>query len=458
MNREFDSLEPNHPECEAVAALLVRSAVESLTGREGTALGDHLSHCERCRREAMEMGDFAASLRHCDRAIGGPSRRFSERVRARIAVERALHQKPQKTGAAPRKVVSPQAEAAARKLGTGAGFAPAAQSAPPRRFPRRSRGALWLAAGLVVSLGLNFWWGSRSLTGGVPFTGAPLTGAGPLAAQGADVAAGVAVSGSPAPGTVASLDGTVSQIVEASASPRRVAEQLMKLRAAQDGSGLLAGDSSATAWWLVAESRAKRAGVPLEALAFDAVGRAQRALAGAPIEGSKARAIAALGLAESGETLTTENPAILLAAAAELLGMSDVRSQGRPPLANFAEAKAAAIAKLASLEAAPEPLPRFDGNGRARLQVDTRGRDANHSAAAVGQGLSGHGSLGQGSLGYGAGRLQPLASGNGRGALAALVPAGFVASPASAGIGPTGSTRADALCAAAAASILATAR
>ena len=37
--------------------------------------------------------------------------------------------------------------------------------------------------------------------------------------------------------------------------------------------------------------------------------------------------------------------------------MSDVRSQRRPPLANFAEAKAAAIAKLASLEAAPEPLP-----------------------------------------------------------------------------------------------------
>jgi hypothetical protein len=81
------------------------------------------------------------------------------------------------------------------------------------------------------------------------------------------------------------------------------AGRVESLRAQQSQDGLIAGDPAATAWWLIAESRlAARLGgpgAPVKPLAFENAERAQTGLLAVRYENPRERAVAVLALAES---------------------------------------------------------------------------------------------------------------------------------------------------------------
>lgn len=257
--------------CAAAEVLAIRMDVSPLDPAEDARLTQHLARCAPCRRTAIESSEFVASLRTLNDSLGSPSRHFGERLRARVAIERALS--------------SPTSDGGA---GVGAGQAAAASprgALPPRETPSRPATRTWietpslpgrrpqlllLAGVLVLSIVLNL------------------------------LAVSSGIFGSKVPPPSAGRESTL-----ASAPPSSIlaGERLLRLRAAQTVDGLLAGDPVATAWWLVAESRAltsaEASPLTTEPLSFERVERAQKALLEARYPNALARATAALALVES---------------------------------------------------------------------------------------------------------------------------------------------------------------
>ncbi|MBI3820343.1 MAG: hypothetical protein HY286_16760 [Planctomycetes bacterium] len=277
--KRFDS----SGECPALAPILVRASVEKLTSVEEERVAAHLATCESCLHEAMQLGDFVASLRTWNASIGGPSPRFAARLKSRLAAERANVARPA-VGASGTIVNLPGIESEP----------PAPKTKNPIRTKQRSKA---LAVALVISVAMNvgilwaYWRGN--------------------------------VRAAEPP-----VDSNTTEIAAASDAPvvpeSVLASRLQKLRGAQGGDGLVGGDPVATAWWLIAESRAERAQtlqsraeraqtlqsranggltLQIDAPAAGSVARAQNALIGAAMPSDFSRAITVAGLRESVERL-----------------------------------------------------------------------------------------------------------------------------------------------------------
>lgn len=398
--------------CAAADVLAVRASVAPLDASEDLLLTEHVLHCQRCRVSAIEHAEFAASLRSLDASIGDPSRRFAERLRARISIERALAP----GGAAPGGVAPGRGESNVKPTGEPSGArADAAQ--PLTRGARRvsplprtlivkgtpwfaSRpAALWLAAGLLVSITLNFLWVSRVLFG-----------------PGAAPSSVLAAAAETPPLTARALD---------------AAGRVESLRAQQSEDGLIAGDPAATAWWLIAESRlAARLGgpgAPVKPLAFENAERAQTGLLAVRYESTRERAVAVLALAESSAAFGSGNSDAIAAFA----GSPTVR-----------DAQAAARDQLRFLSPSPK-----EGAGRELGLTEAARRAARQNGVADSGESNGARTVKL--------TMAGLASGDGDRVLSFLYPdiARALGNGAHADLTEfRGSPRAEALCAAAAAS------
>jgi hypothetical protein len=241
--------------CGEAEELIIRSSLESLEPAEAVQLAAHLTACPPCREEAIETAELVGSLRTANARLGSPSPRFAQRLRGRL-------------------VASPPAAAAAPAPAVRSVEPPLVQSEPRPRLAIRRR---WLIAALLGSLvgnlALVF-----SLLG--PFAGAPE----------------VSASGK----WIGSLDHDKIRL-EAS-----LVTSLGRLREEQDPDGLVAGDPVATAWWLLAESRAARILGVAEASVEERIVRARAALLAAPPEpDGLGRAVVALSLEGTGPGATT---------------------------------------------------------------------------------------------------------------------------------------------------------
>lgn len=308
--------------CGELAPLLTRAAVETLDTDAASRVAGHLVHCERCRREAVELGEFVANLRTMNESMGGPSRRFEERLATRLAIERDPTRRrsagfvgtPGAPGNSPRGDAHRRGTPAPATSGAGDDvFVDAfrerttgrSESNAPGASRSVSKRSLWLI--LAVSLLVNAGWlatlarsrSDRAIE--LPNSTASGTQATPIALK----APGV-VSGSQTPaGAMARLDAEGMESVRT---------RLQRLRNAVDGTGLLGGDPVATAWWLVAEARARQSGLTREMPPASAViEQAQVALAGTSFIGEFDRSLAILGIRESHEALGVGRPAEILA-------------------------------------------------------------------------------------------------------------------------------------------------
>lgn len=283
-------------ECAALAPVLARAAVETLTIQEMERVGSHLVNCEFCRREAMELGDLVASLRTWNRGLGDPSPRFSTRLRARLAQEREAQKAAEDLARRQIDPIPPRPRPAPlpnfatvdrRKLNInnanrndpsqrGAGMrAGNVHMRQPgggnsaRRGRGGSRPGLLLAA-LGISIALNLGWFATSWFQTVDASDRPATN-------------------------------TQIAFVASPVSPEEsLTGRLERLRGAQDSDGFVDGDPVATAWWLIAEARSRDILVKNGSLPQTAsIVQAQRALQSAQLPNESAKAIVAMGLRES---------------------------------------------------------------------------------------------------------------------------------------------------------------
>lgn len=273
MSFEDDSTYPASTECANLAPILVRAAVETLTQQEQERVAAHVIQCESCRREAMELGDLIAGLRTWDASTGAPSRHFSARLKSRLAREKNAPAPNLHPPLIPAQVLSKEMQAG-RSVFTGSGATIQKSEKLVQNNSKRVRRSRFLVATLALSVAINFAWLLHSWMSPVNAAERPIVSVNNVAARDA-------------------------------ASPVQVLqERLNRLRLAQDSAGLVDGDPVATAWWLIAESRAKVvSGNELKPVAPASIELAQRALATSPLPSSSARTIVATGLRESVERL-----------------------------------------------------------------------------------------------------------------------------------------------------------
>ncbi|MFN0204739.1 MAG: hypothetical protein ACKVS6_00310 [Planctomycetota bacterium] len=224
-NNEFES--NRDPQmCDRAARLLVHSTACASGAREiGDAdeefLASHLNHCDACRLEAVQLGEVISQLRNWNTRMGGPSRRFRDRLRTRLHNERNATV-PKDFATLYREMPFGNSTKANVNVSTGnkvtnvAGAVPRRSSLPAPRFTKSSRRSLLLTM-LGLSLALNVFWivnrfGTRE---------------------------------------VAAKSQTAAVVAKQSLESR-----LLRLRNSQGRDGLIDSDPVTTAWWLIAESRA----------------------------------------------------------------------------------------------------------------------------------------------------------------------------------------------------------
>ncbi|MBL8694859.1 MAG: hypothetical protein JNJ88_12255 [Planctomycetes bacterium] len=286
----------------------------------------HLRICALCRAKASEAGEWVSALRAADRRLGTPSRRFRERLAARLEGEAVSLRNPEAKSPAPD---GPRTNAPTTKpqkpLETS--MRPH-RSLPARQGARRVKRWSWGPVGIVVGLVVGSFF-ARGVF--LPQPGVAVERSAPDVRT--DRIAAPAVS-------------RVSPPETEPPSPILLASQLTRLRTEAIQPGFLQKDPVATAWWLVAEARAATIdGIP--APDPELIREAQLAISRASYASSYGRDIAVLGIVESSQAL----------------GVGDLSQDVRRVLACSAtdrvEMRAAGYG---------------DSRGRARGQVDARDR------------------------------------------------------------------------------------
>lgn len=286
----------------------------------------HLRICAQCRAKASEAGEWVSALRAADRRLGTPSRRFRERLAARLEGEAVSLRHPDAQSPGPRSPIANAPAAKPQKLPAPSVRPQPSASARPaaRRASRWSWGPVGIVVGIVVG---SFF--ARSV-----FLPQPGTATERLSAQ------------AQADRNAAPIAATAPASDVDTPSPTLLASQLTRLRAEAGQPGFLQKDPVATAWWLVAEARAAAIrGIP--APDPELIREAQLAISSASFASSYARDIAVLGIVESSQAL----------------GVGDLPQDVRRVLSSSASDRV----ELQSVSFT-------DSRGRARSQVDARDR------------------------------------------------------------------------------------